>query len=198
MQKHVLFAITLLSVAFTPLIAPTSQTLEGSSWQAIPQPYKAPNVSWFDAQGTRQTLQDLEGHVVVLNLWATWCRPCLLEMPTLDKLERRYHQAGLRVMPVAVPSSGGFAHIDTFYRRARLNYLPQLLATHAGMLGPFMSTSLPTTYVIDKRGNVVAEVKGAEDWFSEEIQNRIEGLLRVDRINTLSTPDTTAPMILDT
>jgi thiol-disulfide isomerase/thioredoxin len=168
-MRPLIFIFVFLGVAVTGHAEPFWR------WQTPPAP--APDVMWQDETGQASVLSALKGKVVLLNVWATFCTPCLKEMPSLDKLQYRYKQAGLMVIPVALDPAG-FPKMRSFYRRARIRHLPLLADPTGQMLGAFATKALPTTYIIDRSGRWVATLEGAEDWFAEKPQQLIENLLR--------------------
>lgn len=145
------------------------------------------NPTWVDANGHITHLSDHYGKVVVLNLWATWCRPCLAEMPSLDKLQRRYRTGGLVVVPVVKDERGlsTWPKMQRFWHQARITQLPLLRVAHENSLLGLTYTQIPTTFVFDRQGNLALSHTGGLDWFGQEQRAFIESLLRA--------PDPTAP-----
>jgi thiol-disulfide isomerase/thioredoxin len=168
-MRLLIFIFVFLSVAVTAHVEPF--------WRWQTPPILAPDVMWQDETGQSSVLSNLRGNVVLVNVWATFCPPCLKEMPSLDKLQRRYKQAGLVVLPVALDSAG-FPKMRSFYRQLRIRHLPLLADPTGKLLGAFATEALPTTYVIDREGRWVATLEGAEDWFADKPQQLIEDLLR--------------------
>ncbi|MDD9919995.1 MAG: TlpA disulfide reductase family protein [Alphaproteobacteria bacterium] len=191
-----------LTVVFAPLYSGLSHAQAShplTQWQMSPAPQMAPEAMWIGPDGVPHQLSEYRGNVVLLNVWATWCQPCLAEMPTLDKLQRRYEQAGLRIIPVALDSSG-FAKMDLFYRQARIRHLPLAADPSGRLLGPLVadSKSIPTTYVIDRQGKLIGSVVGAEDWFSDNVKKLVEMLLRQEVLTPQEQQTMEqAPLILD-
>ena len=141
---------------------------------------------WLRGDGQPVTLENYRGKWVVLNLWATWCAPCVAEMPTLDKLHRRYNKKGLEVIAVNVDNQQsynaaatriGISEIESFYRQTRIRYLPVHLDLEDHLTFAYRSKRLPSTYLIDPEGRIVALVDGAEDWFSRPMQSFVDTLL---------------------
>ena len=118
-----------------------------------------------------QSLAALRGHVVVLNLWASWCAPCLLEFPSLAALQQQMPQ--IRVLAVSFdrdPSA-----YEAFLRRH-----PFLLQTALDATGhtneAFGTTRPPETYILDKAGIVRRKFIGAQDWTDPEIESYLRAL----------------------
>lgn len=116
--------------------------------------------AWEDAQGRRFDAQALRGRPMILNFWATWCPPCVEEMPELGHLQRSYGEAGLQVVGIGIDQA---ARIQAFEARMSLGY-PLLVAGAAGAeLGRRFgnqSGALPFTVVVDRSGRVRDRILG--------------------------------------
>ncbi|WP_370521774.1 TlpA family protein disulfide reductase [Novosphingobium sp. ERN07] len=121
-----------------------------------------PDFSVTDPSGKTLKLTDLKGTPVLVNLWATWCGPCVLEMPMLDKLAA--DNAGkLRVLTVSQDIDGA-AKVSPFYAEKKFAQLEPWLDPENN-LGFFYETGmLPTTVLYDKDGKEVWRMIGAHDW----------------------------------
>ena len=127
-------------------------------------PAVAPTASFTDAQGRAHTLAEFRGRAVVLNLWGTFCAPCIAEMPTLAKLASETAGQPVVVLPVSVDPEGERANAEAFL--ARSPGLPFYSDPNYGLafgVKPPVS-GLPTTLLIDKTGVVRARVAGGADW----------------------------------
>ena len=151
--------------------------MSAPAWDAVLAKL-APEMGWYTPDGHLELLSQYRGKVVVLNLWATWCTPCLQEMPTLDRLQRRYKEAGLEVIPVAIVEDT-FSNMEKWYRKLRIQHLPLRKAQDMVDVA-FMAQdgALPTSIVINTQGEVVGKISVAADWFSTPFRNAIEGLLK--------------------
>ncbi len=141
--------------------------------------FQAPAFTARNLKGHRVELADHQGKVVILNLWATWCGPCRVEMPGLENLYRRYRSDGLEILAVSL-DKGNDGKVQTFTDEYQLSF-PVLLDTDRQVEGLYNTFTIPTTYVIDKHGMVVAEVDGAKNWESEETFQALEYLLKAPR-----------------
>jgi cytochrome c biogenesis protein CcmG, thiol:disulfide interchange protein DsbE len=112
---------------------------------------------------TEVELADFRGNVVLLNFWATWCAPCRLELPYLNRLQETYEQAGLRVLTV---SDEARSDLLAFDRVIPLQTVSGYISGASGLPQPFRRTLAvrPTTYVIDRDGVLRAFVVGARDY----------------------------------
>jgi thiol-disulfide isomerase/thioredoxin len=141
-----------------------------------PQP--APEVAFTDANGKPASLDDFKGKPVVLNLWATWCQPCLKEMPSLDRLQARFANK-LRVAAVAEDHGGGKL-VNPFVAGLKLKNLTVYLDPQSELGHAFSVRGLPTSIVIDAAGRVRGRVEGEADWDSDAMQDVLRPLLAPD------------------
>ncbi len=137
---------------------------------------KAPDFTLTSVDGTSYSLSKLRGKVVVLNFWATWCAPCLEEMPTLDSLYKRYRQRGLVVLGVSIDRKR--ETVEGFLEKNPVSY-PILLDTKGEVfVDKYTVSGLPATYIIDGKGLIVDQYIGKRDFTSEDFLQFIEGLLK--------------------
>jgi peroxiredoxin len=138
--------------------------------------YMAPRFSLRNLKGNMEGLDDHLGKVIVVNFWATWCVPCVKEMPSFENLYRRYRSQGLTLLAVSL-DKGDSTKVQEFADKYKLSF-PILLDTKGVAEKLYPSFSIPFTYVIDKQGRVVARVDGAKNWESSETFEAVEHLLK--------------------
>lgn len=136
----------------------------------------APTDDFLMDNGTRRRLSDFKGQVVLLNLWATWCTPCLKELPTLDKLEETYAGEGLVVLPLSLDRLP-YAQLRRFVDKLELQ-LPHLAQDTGNRFNNALKPQgLPTSYLIGRDGKLVASFGGSTDWMSKLQRAKIEAAL---------------------
>ncbi len=118
-----------------------------------------------EADGTLRSLGDYAGKGLVVNLWATWCVPCVAEMPELQDLARKVAGEGILVLPLS-SDRGGAEVVRRFYTANRIDGLPVLLDPRGEAGRAWGARGLPTTIVIDRQGRERGRVEGAIDWTS--------------------------------
>ncbi|HXP03726.1 MAG TPA: TlpA disulfide reductase family protein [Stellaceae bacterium] len=132
---------------------------------ATPQP--APEMSFDGLDGKPVSLADFKGKLVVLNLWATWCQPCLKEMPSLEKLEARLGP-GLVVLAVS-EDRGGAEVVKPFLAKFDLDKLTIGLDPKSTAIHALRARGLPTSLVVDPDGKVLGKVEGGAEWDSDQM-----------------------------
>ena len=136
----------------------TLAALGGCAQQAQPAKQSALNFSLTDTAGTRHNLADYRGKWVIVNYWATWCKPCLAEIPQLITLSKEYKDHKVVVLGIDYESIG-IKDLVAFMHDHHMSY--PVLRTNpmdAQKLGPILG--LPTTYVITPQGNVATTLVG--------------------------------------
>ena len=135
----------------------------------------APEISFTDMAGNPVALGDFKGKVVLLNLWATWCQPCLKEMPSLAALQVRLDPA-LTVLAVS-EDRGGAEMVRPFIAKLGLDKLKIYLDPESAAIHAFAARGLPLSVVIDGDGQVLGKVEGAADWDSNAMRAAVAKLL---------------------
>lgn len=122
---------------------------------------KAPDFTLPDLNGKAFSLSELEGKVVILNFWATWCPPCVVEIPHFIDLYKEYKGQGLEVVGVSL-DRGGVKVVKSFVEKNEMTY-PVVIGNqkvaedYGGIRG------IPTTFVIDRQGYIVKKFVGYRD-----------------------------------
>ena len=165
-RRGLLAAAGTVAVA-APLGKPRAQSLQGiDALHALPQPRKL-DLQFTTADGAARTLADYAGKGVVLNMWATWCVPCVRELPSLDALAKLVAGDGIVVLPVS-SDHGGAAAVQRFYQDHGIVNLPVLLDPMGEMSRGLNVRGIPTTLLIDKAGQEVGWLEGSADWSSAD------------------------------
>ena len=121
------------------------------------------------------TLSDLKGKVVLINFWATWCPPCRDEMPSMEKLYRRFKYEEFTLLSVDVMESP--ETVKKFARKYDLSF-PILLDKKGEVSAKYAATAIPTTYIINKKGEAVGKAIGPRKWNGEHATALVEELLK--------------------
>ncbi len=147
-----------------------------------------PELRFSTADGTVRTLADYAGQGVVLNLWATWCVPCVAEMPALDALARLVAGDGVAVLALS-SDRGGAPPVERFYRDKGIRTLPVLLDSQGDAARALGARGIPTTLLIDRAGKERGRLEGAADWSSAEFVAAVRRMAGPPAAHSLGKPD---------
>ncbi len=135
-------------------------------------PKPAPAVHFSDPGGTQVQLSAFKGRFVLLNLWATWCAPCVAELPALAELAKQ--APGLKVL--AINTDRGGVDAAAFLKSHKAGSLPVYRDSDIMMLRSFGAYGLPMTVLIDPEGKIIARAEGPADWNDPEAVKYFKGI----------------------
>jgi len=130
-------------------------------------------MSFSDASGAQMTLQNYKGQVVLVNAWATWCPPCVAEMPSLNELQKMRGDTSFQVVTISLDRTAEDA--QAWLDKKGLD-LPGWHDGTYGLNDKAQLPGLPTTILYDRSGREVARLGGDADWASEEALTLIDYL----------------------
>ena len=136
----------------------------------------APDFLLQTLDGREIHLSDYRGHVVFLNFWATWCGPCKIEMPAIEKLYREFRPKGLAVVAVSSDSEGAAVtrpYRDSLGLSFTIAHDPEMLVGRQ-----YGVHSLPVTFLVNREGVITHQIFGARDWDDNEARSGIRQLLQ--------------------
>ena len=167
-DRLVLGGIGVLLVAF---VATLSFSLEE---RMAVEGKKAPGFSIQTDSGRTITPANFGGKLLLLNFWATWCSPCVDEVPSLDALQRRFADKGLVVLGVSVDENPGLYR--DFLAKNRVSFLT-VRQPSKELSQDYGTFKYPETYLIDQQGVVIRKVIGKEDWNNDRVISYVQSLL---------------------
>jgi thiol-disulfide isomerase/thioredoxin len=140
----------------------------------------APAVSFADLAGNTVSLSEFTGKIVLVNLWATWCEPCLREMPSLERVQSRL---GDKIAVVAISEDrGGSKSVEPYIDKLGLKSVKIYLDPKSAMERAFKVQGLPTSFLIDRKGRVLGRVEGAAEWDAPKLLDVLKSFLSDDEI----------------
>lgn len=139
---------------------------------------KAPAFSavTLDSVPREKSLEDYRGNVVMVNIWATWCAPCRVEMPSIQRLHEAYGDRGLKIIAVSVDDPGMEPAIREFLKQYALTF-EVLHDPKSDISRKYQTTGYPETVIVGRDGIIRKKLLGATDWNSAQNRALIERLL---------------------
>lgn len=171
--KHTVFAtlfgvgLICLGLFADPAQAQPPVGPEMADFTLIQPPRPAPETGFTDESGETVKLADLRGRVLLVNLWATWCAPCVEEMPALDALQAKLGGKDFQVLTVST-DRGGAKQVRPFYEKHGLKRLAIYLDPKTALTRALGAKGLPTSILIDREGRMVGQLVGAAAWDSPD------------------------------
>ena len=150
-------------------------SLHGFSLITFDPPFPAPPLQLPTLDEKESTLEQFKGGYVLLNFWATWCPPCLEEMPSMETIHQRYKDKGFSVVAVS-SDEGGREDVLPFIEKLGVTF-PILLDADKAVSSVYGAINLPLSFVLDPEGNVILGAQGERDWSSEEAISVLDELI---------------------
>ena len=135
----------------------------------------APDFTLKTLDGTNLRLAEQTGDIMLINFWASWCGPCIQEMPALDKLAQKYQALGVQVWGVNVENDSTAA--KAYLSKVKVAF-PILFDVDNSVSKAYQVDAMPTTVILDKDGKVRAVHRGYQPGFEKKYENDIKQLLR--------------------
>ena len=144
--------------------------------QRLDPPVTLPDMPFQDASGAEHRLSEFRGRGMVVNLWATWCAPCVAEMPSLANLSQALAPVDIAVLPLS-SDRGGAQTVEIWYREHGISALPVLLDPKGAIARAWNARGIPTTVLVDREGMGRARLEGAADWASPDAARLIRSII---------------------
>lgn len=174
-KRGALTAFLVMATMLVPGVAPAEDPVAAL---ALMRPKPAKDAQDFQVQtpDNRQLrLSDFKGKVVFLNFWATWCKPCEEEMPSMERLHRAYKDRGLVMLAVSQDTQGASV-VTPFVKRHGLTFAVGL-DPKMSVAGTYGVWALPSTFIIDRKGKRVLFANGPRDWDGKAARALFQSLL---------------------
>ena len=134
----------------------------------LAEPKKLAEFVFYDEANNPVTLDKWKGKVVLLNIWATWCPPCVKEMPTFDRLQKRLGGDFFQVIVLSI-DEGGTKLVKKFFEKTRVKNLDIHMDPTFKAASALNVIGLPTTILIDVKGREIGRLVGDSEWDTPEM-----------------------------
>jgi thiol-disulfide isomerase/thioredoxin len=144
---------------------------------ALSAPLPAPALAFTTRDGAQKQLADFKGKLVLVNLWATWCGPCVEEMPSLDRLQAKLGDK-LAILAISEDRQGETV-VAPFLQKNGIQHLAIFLDPKAAATNAFSAQGLPSSYLIARDGTIVGKEEGGAAWDSSEMVAKLTPYIEV-------------------
>src|SRR4051794_10902446 len=174
--RGVAISLLLMLTATAPTVAASDDNIALGQFSPAATPRPAPEVAFAGLDGKPAGLADLRGKPAIVNLWATWCQPCLREMPSLERMQEKL---GDRLTVAAVSQDrGGETAVTPFLAKLGLDKVKIYLDPKSAVGKAFGVRGLPTSIVLDAEGREIGRVEGASEWDSAAMLGVLEPFVK--------------------
>jgi peroxiredoxin len=162
LQSILLIFLIIFGVGIIALLQTKDSSFNLTGKPQLVKGVPAPNFTLPDLDGKMVSLADYKGKVILLNIWATWCPPCVDEMPSMEKLHQELKGEAFEILAISIDVSGAKAVLP-FMKKHKLSFLA-LTDTKGAIKDRYQTTGVPESFIIDKNGIIVEKVIGPRDW----------------------------------
>ena len=177
-QSLILIVLILVGIGIIVLLQLKDSSFNPWGKPLLGKGVPAPNFTFPGLDGKKVSLADFKGKVVLLNIWATWCAPCVAEMPSMEKLYQELKDEGFELLAVNVDESGAET-VAPFMEKHKLGF-PVLLDPRGDIKNLYLTTGIPESFIIDKHGIIVEKVVGPRDWVASGVISYFRNLIQSD------------------
>jgi thiol-disulfide isomerase/thioredoxin len=177
-MKKLIFVISIFLISVTGYAESIQDKLLELGISATDKKTESIDFELEDMNGNLRTLSSYRGKLVFLNFWATWCGPCRIEMPSMQRLYNELNKDGFEI--IAVDLMEDKKVVNKFLDQHNLTF-PVLLDKKGDVGALYGVRNIPTTYLIDRDGYIIARQIGAREWDTQEIQSVFREILQKGR-----------------
>ena len=178
MQTILLIFMIIAGVGIIVLLQTKDASFDPSQAHRTRNRVPAPKFALPDLAGKMVSLADFKGKVVLLNIWATWCPPCVAEMPSMETLYQELKDEDFEIIAVSIDESGSDV-VAPFMKKHKLSF-PALTDTQGTTKNLYQTTGVPESFIIDKDGIIVEKVIGPREWASPGAINYFRTLIQTN------------------
>jgi peroxiredoxin len=175
-SKILLILLVIVGVGIIVLLQTKDSSFNLSGKPRLGKGVPAPDFTLPGLDGKKISIAEYKGKVIFLNIWATWCPPCVEEMPSMEKLYQKLKGESFEILAVSIDVSGSESVLP-FMKKHKLSF-PALLDTKGDIKSLYQTTGVPESFIIDKEGIIVEKIIGPRDWASPGAIRSIRNLIQ--------------------
>ena len=137
-----------------------------------PRPF--PNITFTDLDDNAQTLEETKGKLTIVHFWATWCVPCVDELPELNEIQQKYEVVGLKVISISLDGEKNKGKVESFLKTNNINSLKPYMDNSSKAFELSHAKGMPTSFFINEKSETIAVSEGKLDWLSPKTAGFIE------------------------
>ncbi len=184
-----LIAVAYLSSSLRSPVASTKSNLYELDPGQVEKRQILPDYVFTDKNAKTYKLSDFHGQVLILSFWASWCSPCLVELPTFSQMKKKLKNQSLQILAVNVEDGDdGKKFAEDFWARNKFDFM-SFFDAGKELAQNFQVDLLPSNFVIDKSGRLAFSGFGSTDWGSSQIVDLIDGLLQETAQDVTNRPE---------
>ena len=150
---------------------------EGKETIAAPTLANLPEITYSDENGKVQTLETKGYKLTALHFWATWCVPCVKELPQINAMQKKYKNKGFRVVALSLDNKN-LGKVKKFFKNNKIDNLDILFDSNLAAFQQLKIKGLPTTIFINSEGQAVGTAEGYLNWKSKNVKEFIENNMK--------------------
>ena len=141
----------------------------------LPHGFPLKSVPFHDAADKAHDFSQYRGKVVIVNMWATWCPPCVRELPALDRFSQRLAKDNVVLVPISIDQADK-EEVRSFLDERGMKNFNSFFDPHMELSEIFPLDTIPATFILDTNGTLVAFVRSFVDWDDPKVENKIRKL----------------------
>ena len=171
--KRVILISACIVLSYKTTAAAEGPVLSGSmqKFQLTPKTKTNNNTyqhfTWKNAMGKTLSLKDFKGKIVLLNFWATWCQPCIRELPSMERLQAKFNEGDFNIVAISL-DRGGARVAERLLKRLKLKKLKLYIDKENKSAQVLGVKFMPTTFIFDRKSRKLGMLQGGVEWDSQE------------------------------
>ena len=175
-QSILIPILIVVGIGVIVLLQSKDSPLDLSGIPRVKKGVLSPGFTLPDINGNMVSLSDYKGKIVLLNIWATWCPPCVSEMPSMEKLYQELKGEYFEILAVSIDVTGSNV-VAPFMKKHKLSF-PALTDMQGTIKDLYQTTGVPESFIIGKDGVIAEKIIGPRDWATPDVMNYFRNMIQ--------------------